>query len=145
MINDLSDSQENPLYLFADDSILCFDILQTDRLQPLASLQTLTKSQAGQKRGICLSILTNLTLTLSLTILERTIWQTLPSTFLTILMRKFSRSNSWVPLSAMIFLGQTTFQRWLPKPAADWASSVVQSSSLSHLNSCPPARPSTTA
>jgi len=49
-------------------------ILQTARQQPLPSLQTLTKSQAGQTLGIRLSILTNLTLTLS----ERTVWQTLP-------------------------------------------------------------------
>ena len=27
---------------------------------------------------------------------------------------------------------------WPPKPAADWASSVMQSSSLAHLNSDPP-------
>ena len=41
-------------------------ILQTDRRQPLPSLQTLIKSQAGQTQGICLSIQTNLTLSLSL-------------------------------------------------------------------------------
>ena len=41
------------------------------------------------------------------------------STFLTIFLRKFSHSNFWGSLSAMIFLGQTTFQSWLPKPTAD--------------------------
>ena len=66
-------------------------------------------------------------------------------TFSTILLRKCSHSNSWVSLSAMIFLGQTTFQNWPPKPAADWASSVVQSPSLAHLNSYPPTRLSSTA
>ena len=41
-------------------------ILQTGRQQPLPSLQTLPKSQAGQTLGICLTIQTNLTLTFSL-------------------------------------------------------------------------------
>ena len=86
-------------------------ILQTGRLQPLPCLQTLKKkkSQSGQTLGICLSILTNLKLSLSLS--ERSIWQMLQSIFWTILLRKFSHSNSWVSLSAMIFLGQTRFQR----------------------------------
>ena len=44
-----------------------------------------------------------------------------------------------VSLSAMVFLGQTTFQSWPPKPAVDSASSIIQSPSLSHLNSDPSA------
>ena len=118
-------------------------LLQTGRLQLLPSLQTFTKSQAGQTLGICLSILTNPTLSLS----ERTIWQTILSTFLTILLRKFSHTTSWVSPSAMISLGKTTFQSWPPKPAADWASSAVQlnSPSLAHLNSYPCARLSSAA
>ena len=50
-----------------------------------------------------------------------------------------------VSLSAMIFLGQTTYPSWPPKPAANWASSVVQSPSLAHLNSCLPTCPSSVA
>ena len=46
-----------------------------------------------------------------------TVWQT--PTYSMILLRKFSHSNSWVSLSATIFLGQTTFQSWLPKPVGD--------------------------
>jgi len=52
-------------------------------------------------------MLTNPTLSPSLS--KRTIWQTLPHTFLIILLRKFSHSNSRVSLSAIIFLEQTTF------------------------------------
>ena len=35
----------------------------------------------------------------------------------------------------MIFLGETTFQSWPPKPVADWTSPVTQNPSLAHLNS----------
>ena len=66
-----------------------------------------------------------------------------PSNFLTILLRKFSYSISEVSLSAMVFVGKTTFQSWPPKPAADWSSSVVQSPSSAHLN-YPLTRPSST-
>ena len=66
---------------------------------------------------------------------QRTVCWTLPSTFSTILLRKFNHSNSWVSQSAMIFLGQTTFQSWSPRPATNWASCVIQSPSLVHLNS----------
>ena len=55
-----------------------------------------------------------------------------------------SVTNSWVFPSAVIFLGQTTFQIWLPKPVAVWASSFIQSPSLAHLN-YPPTWPSSTA
>ena len=34
---------------------------------------------------------------------------------------------------------------WLPKPAADWASPFVEGPSLAHLDSYPPARPSSVA
>ena len=74
---------------------------------------------------------------ISLPLAKRTVWQTLPSIFLTILLRKFSHSNSWISLSARIFLGQTTFQCWPPKPAADWASCIGESPSLAHLLSEP--------
>ena len=40
-------------------------------------------------------------------------------------------SNSWV-------LDQTTFQNLPPKPITHWASSILQSLSLAHLNSYPP-------
>ena len=72
-INDLSDSLENLLYLFADDSTLCRTtvIPQTGKQQLLRSLQIWVKSQTGQTRGTCLSIRTNLTL--SLYLFERTV------------------------------------------------------------------------
>ena len=84
----------------------------------------ITKSQDGQTLGICLSIPPNLTFTLSLS--DRTVWQTLS--------KKFSHSNSWVSLPAMVFLGQTIFQIWPPKPFADWACSIIQNPSLAHPN-----------
>ena len=45
----------------------------------------------------------------------------------------------------MIFLGQTAFQSWPPKPVTNWASSLVQSPSLALLNSYPPTRLSSAA
>ena len=69
-INDLSDSLENLLYLFADDATFCRDVphpsdRQAGRVRfPL--FKPLTKSQAGKRLGICLSILPNLTLTIAL-------------------------------------------------------------------------------
>uniref|UniRef100_A0A8C4QE33 Uncharacterized protein n=1 Tax=Eptatretus burgeri TaxID=7764 RepID=A0A8C4QE33_EPTBU len=45
----------------------------------------------------------------------------------------------------MISLGQAPFQSWPPKPVTNWASSVVQSPSLAHLNSYPPTLPSSSA
>ena len=56
-----------------------------------------------------LSILTNLTLSLCLS------------------EKKSFHSSFWVSLSAMIFPGKATFPTWLPKPVADWESSIVQS------------------
>ena len=70
-INDLSDSLENPLYLFADDSTAPSVIPQTGKQQLLRSLQIWKKSQTGPTLGTCLSIRTNLTL--SLCLFERTV------------------------------------------------------------------------
>ena len=42
----------------------------------------------------------------------------------------------------MIILGQTTFERWPTKPAANWASFVIQGLSLANLNFWQPTRPS---
>ena len=67
------------------------------------------------------------------------------NTFLTIFLRKVSHANSCVSLSVMIFLGQTTFQSWPPNSVANWASSIIQSLSLAHLNSYPPTRRSSSA
>ena len=98
-------------------------ILQPGRLQPLPSLQTLTKSQAGETLGICLSILTNLTLSLSP---KGPSGNPLPPYILV----TCNHSNSWVSLSAMIFLGQATFRSWPPKPAVNWAHCIVRKSFL---------------
>ena len=74
-------------------------ILQTGRLQPLSSLQTLTKSQTGQTLGTCLSIQTNRTLSLSLSPKAPSgkplhLLSQQPSR----LSKRFSHSNSWVSL-----------------------------------------------
>uniref|UniRef100_A0A8C4N128 Uncharacterized protein n=1 Tax=Eptatretus burgeri TaxID=7764 RepID=A0A8C4N128_EPTBU len=63
-------------------------IPQVGKQQPLHALQIWIKSQAGQTLGTCLSILTNLTLSLCLA--KRTVWKTPPSTFSTILLKSFS-------------------------------------------------------
>ena len=72
-INDLSDSLEKPLFLFADDPTLCRTICHPSDREPqlLRSLLIWVKSQTGPTRGTCLSILTNLTLSLCLS--KRTI------------------------------------------------------------------------
>ena len=56
-INNLSDSKKILFVylLMTPPSVVTSLILQTGRLQPLHSLQTLTKSQAGQTLGMCLS------------------------------------------------------------------------------------------
>jgi len=145
LINDLSDNGKSSLSLcwwlhplpwhpssFRQASSSLFPIFRLkERLQD------------GQILGICLSILTNGTLSRPLP--EGTIWQTIPSAFLTILLRMFSHSNSSVSLSATIFLGQTTFQCWPPKLAADCGYSFIQSPFLAHLNSNTPTRLSSSA
>ena len=122
---------------------MTFLIFLPDRQQPVSSFQILTKSQTGQALGICLLTLRNTTP--SITLSKRTTPQTLPSTFSIILSNKFSHSNYWTSISAMISRGQATFQSWPPKPVADTPSSVVQSPSLAHLNSDPPTRLSSAA
>ena len=76
---------------------------------------------------------------------ERTFPQTLSFTFSATVLKWFSHSNSWVSLSAMLSLGQATFQGWPPKPDTGRASSIMQSPSLAHLWSYPPTRLSFTA
>ena len=64
---------KNPLYLFADDSTLCHTICHpSDRQAAASSLNAdLVISQTGPTRGTCLSIRTNLSLSLCLS--ERTV------------------------------------------------------------------------
>ena len=104
--------------LMTPPSVVPSVIPQTGKQQLLRSLQIWVKSQTGPTCGTCLSIRTNLTLSLFLS--ERTVWKSPPppSTFSTIL---------WVSLSAMIFPGKATFTSWPPKPVIDSASSSVQS------------------
>ena len=116
-INNLSDFLKNPLYLFADDSTLCREIPHpSDRQAAASSLSSdLDKNHKLVKHlglGIRLLTLKNPSHSLSLSLSERTVLQTLPSTFSTTISKKFSHSNSWISLSAMISLGQTTFQSW---------------------------------
>ena len=131
--------------LITPPSVVISLILQIGRLQPLPSLQTLIKSQGGQTLGICVSILTNLSLSLSLFLWKDTLANPPIYFLLTILLKKFTHSNSWVSHSAMKCLWRITFLSWPPKPACDSAFSVVQSPFLAHLNSCPPTRLSSTA
>ena len=138
-INDLTDSLENPLYLFADDYTVCRHIPHHFDSPSAAS----SHSSDLDKNHKLVKFSLSLTLTLSLS--KRTVPQTLLCTFYTTVSNRFSHSNSWVSLSAMISLGQATFQNWLPKPDANWASSGVQSPSLAHLSSYPPSRLSPTA
>ena len=69
LMNDFSDSLENPLDHFVEDSTLCCNILHPSdrqRQQPLHSLQNLIESRAAPTLAICISILKNLTLSLYL-------------------------------------------------------------------------------
>jgi len=112
-------------------------IPQMGKQQVLHSLQIWIRSQAGPRRGTCLSILTNLTLSPCLS--ERDRLETPPppalSTFSTILLIKSFHSSFWSSRSAMIFPGKATFLSCPPKPVVDWASHVMQSPSLAHLSS----------
>ena len=78
IFNDLSDSLENPLYLFADDSTLCRNICHPSDRQTAASSLTADLDKITNWSntwtltfGTCLSIRTNLTL--SLCLFERTV------------------------------------------------------------------------
>ena len=73
-INDLSESQENPLYLFADDSTLCRDIayLQTGRLHPLQTLKKNYKLVKHLEHDFQSCQISH-----SHYLYERTVWQTL--------------------------------------------------------------------
>ena len=123
-------------FLMPPPSAIPSVIPQIGKQQPLHCLQIWIKSQADQTHKTCLSILTNVTLSLCLS--ERTVWNPHhPIYVLNNPLKKSFNSSFWVSLSAMIFLGKATFPNWPPKPVANWASSIVQSPSLAHLISKP--------
>lgn len=134
-INDLSDSlKKSCLSLSWWFHPLPYNlILQTNRLQPIPSLQNLMESGAGLTLRICLTILTNPMH--SPYHFERTVWQTLSSTSWTNHLKRLSHSNVWPSSLAIIFFGQTIFTRWLPKPDADWASLIMQDSFKTFIRS----------
>ena len=140
---------KNPLYLFAGDSTLCRDIPHPSDKQAATSSLSLDlekkKSQAGQTLGIRLSILTNLTLTISL---QKDRMVNPPIHFLT---RPLKEVQSFKLLRLTISHNRSCashiskLAEWPPKPADNWTSSIVQSPSLALLNSYPPTRPSSAA
>ena len=115
-------------------------IFQTGRLQPLSSLQTLEKkitscSNTWNRPSFNPDISHILTLSpKGLHCKFSYLLSKQPS------QRLFTHSNSWISLSAMISLGQATFQSWPLKSDADSASNIVQSPSLANLNFYPPTR-----
>ena len=105
---------ENSRYLFADDSTFCCEISHPSDKHTGSSIFTLL-SQTGQTLGTCLSNLRNPSLTHSLP-KDHTANPSIY--FLNTLSKRFSDSKSWISLSAMISLGQATFQNYPPKPGA---------------------------
>jgi len=132
-INDLSDSLENPLYLF-DDSNLCHTISHPSDQQAAASSLCADpdKSQADQTLGICLSIMIQISH-------PHHVSPKGPSgkTPIYFLNNPLEEVLSFKLLGVTIchdLSWEATFPSWPPKPVADWASSVVQSPSLAHLS-----------
>ena len=136
-INDLSDSLENPLYHFADNSTLCHTIGHPSDWQAAASslsadLGKITNSSNMWNMSFNPDKSHTLTMSLRKDHLEP---HHPPSNLSKILWKKAFLSSFWVSLSAMTFPGKATFPTWPPKPVADWESSVVQSPSSAHLSS----------
>ena len=98
-------------------SVVPSAIPQSGNQQLLRSMQIWVISQTNPTHGTCLSIRTNLTLSLCLS--ERTVWESPPSSFSKICWKKSFHSSFWVSRSAMIFSGKATFPTWPPKPVAD--------------------------
>ena len=134
------------LSISADDSTLCCDIPHPSDSYAAASSLSSDLDQitnwSSTWNTVCPSLLRNPIHSRSLT--KRTRLQTSH-----LLSQQPSQSGSitqsWFSLSAMISLGQATFQSWSPKPEADKASSIMQSPSLAHLSSYPPTRLSSVA
>ena len=120
----LSDSLENPLYLFADDSTLYRTICQpSDRQATPSSLSADLDNITSWSNTWNMSF--NPDKSHSHYVSPNGPFETPPSTFSTILWKKSFHSSFWVSLSAMISPGKATFPTWSPKPVADWVSSVV--------------------
>ena len=130
-INDLSDSLGNTLNLFADDSTLCHTISHPSDRQAAASLLF-----ADQDKITSWSNTWNMSFNPDKSHYDLTegLSGTPPPTFSTILLKKSFHSSFWVSLSAMTFPGKATFLSWPSKPVADWASDIMQSSSLAYLS-----------
>ena len=125
----ISPTLENPLYLFADDSTIGHP---SDRQAAASSLSADMDVITHWSNTWNMSFNPDKSLTLTMS-LQKDGLDKPQSTFSTILWKKSFHSSFWVSQSAMIFPGKATFPSWLPKPVADWASSVMQSPSLAHL------------
>ena len=107
-INDLSDSLENPLYLFADDSTLCRTICHpSDRQAAASSLSADMDKITSWSNTWNMSFNPDKSHTLTM-FLRKDRLEKRPFTFSTILWKKSFHSSFWVSLSAMIFPGKTT-------------------------------------
>ena len=113
-------------------------ILQTGKLQPLPSLQTFTKSQDGQILRICLSILTNITPSRSLS--KRFVWQPPLHPHLYFLNNPLEEVQSFKLLGLTIIhdLSWANHISKLASKASCQLSILCQGPSLAHLNSYPP-------
>ena len=120
-------------YLFADDSTLCRTIYHpSDRQAAASSLSADLGKITNCSNMWNMSFNPYKSHTLTMSLRKDSLGHT-PPTFSTILWNKSFHSSFWVSLSAMIFPGKATFPSWPPKPVADWASSIVQSTSFAHL------------
>ena len=130
----VSDSLENPLYIFAGDSTLCHTICYpSDRQATASSLSEDLDKITNWSNTWNMSFNPDKSHTLTLSLRKDRVEKP-PSTFSTILWKKSFHSSFWVSLSAMIFPGNATFSTWPPKPVANWESSVMQSPSSAHLS-----------
>ena len=115
-INDLSDSLENPLYLFADDSTLCRTICHpSDRQVAASSLSADLDKITSWSNTWNMSFNPDKSHTLTMC-LRKDCLENPPSIFSTMLWKKSFHSSFWVSLSTMIFPGKATFPSWPLKP-----------------------------
>ena len=112
---------ENPLYLFADESTLYHDIPHPSEKQDAASSLSSDLDKiisCSNTWNMSLTPDKSHTLTLSF---QKNYVANLPIDFLQNLLEKvqlLQRLGLTIVLSVLIFLGQTTFQSWPPKPEA---------------------------
>uniref|UniRef100_A0A8C4WQT9 Reverse transcriptase domain-containing protein n=1 Tax=Eptatretus burgeri TaxID=7764 RepID=A0A8C4WQT9_EPTBU len=114
-INDLSKSLESLLYLSADEFTLCTDTPHpSDRQAAASSLSSDLDKDHKMAKHLTMSFTPAKYHTLTIPLRKERL-ANFPMHFINkpLDMSNFSHSNSWDSLSAMIFIGQTTFQSWL--------------------------------